>query len=185
MLSDLPMKIFIIHGSYGSPDENWLPWLKKELEALGHQVTIPKFPTPENQSLTSWIKVIERYNIDKDSIVIGHSLGPAFLLHIIENQPVKAAFFVAPFISALNKPEFDKVNETFYIKKINWNQIKRNCTKFYIFHSDNDPYVPLEKAKELANKLGVKAILVKGAGHFNVATGYDKFELLLEKIKGS
>ncbi len=23
--------IFLIHGSYGNPYKNWLPWLKKEL----------------------------------------------------------------------------------------------------------------------------------------------------------
>jgi predicted alpha/beta hydrolase family esterase len=43
--------IFIIHGSYGNPDENWFPWLKKELEQEGHKVFVPKFPTPEDQSL--------------------------------------------------------------------------------------------------------------------------------------
>ncbi len=52
-----------------------------------------------------------------------------------------------------------------------------------MFHSDNDPYVPLEKAKELAKKLGVELIMVKNAGHFNEKAGYTKFELLLEKIK--
>ncbi len=52
-----------------------------------------------------------------------------------------------------------------------------------VFHSDNDPYVPLKKAEELAKNLGVKVSLVKNAGHFNEDAGYTKFELLLEKIK--
>jgi len=54
--------IFIIHGSYGNPDENWFPWLKVELEKLGHKVFVPKFPTPENQSLNSWKKVFSEYD---------------------------------------------------------------------------------------------------------------------------
>ena len=66
--------IFIIHGAYGHPEENWFPLLKQELEKHGHQVFIPKFPTPENQTLINWLKVSEAY-IKKlgESSVIGHS----------------------------------------------------------------------------------------------------------------
>jgi len=28
-------RVFIIHGWGGNPEEGWLPWLKKELEAKG------------------------------------------------------------------------------------------------------------------------------------------------------
>ncbi len=51
-----------------------------------------------------------------------------------------------------------------------------------LFHADNDPYVPVEKARELAERLGGTLEIVKGAGHFNEAAGYTKFELLLSKI---
>ena len=78
---------------------------------------------------------------------------------------------------------FDKINRTFADKQFNWNKIKSNSKKFYVFHSDNDPYVPLEKAEDLAKKLGVNVILVKNAGHFNEKSGYNRFELLLTEIK--
>ena len=48
----------IIHGTYGNPDENWFPWLKIELEKIGYQVYVPTFPTPENQNLEAWLKII-------------------------------------------------------------------------------------------------------------------------------
>lgn len=38
--------VIIIHGAYGNPEENWFPWLKKELEKLDCRVFVPKFPTP-------------------------------------------------------------------------------------------------------------------------------------------
>ena len=88
--------VFIIHGAYGHPNENWFPWLKSELEKLGCKVFVPKFPTPENQSLENWLKVFKDYKqyLNENSIVVGHSLGPAFLLNILENldKPIKAAF---------------------------------------------------------------------------------------------
>ncbi|RLJ02162.1 MAG: serine hydrolase family protein [Candidatus Aenigmatarchaeota archaeon] len=179
--------IIIIHGAYGHPNENWFPWLKSELEKLGCRVFIPKFPTPENQSLKNWLKVFENYKqyLNENSIVVGHSLGPVFLLNILEklDKPIKAAFFVSGFVGLLGNPNFDNINKTFVDKNFDWQKIKQNCKKFYIFHSDNDPYVPLEKAKELAKNLDVDIILVKNAGHFNEKAGYTKFELLLKKIK--
>jgi len=180
------INIFIIHRSYGGPDENWFPWLKSELEKLGCRVFVPKFPTPENQSLENWLKVFDDYkqHLDKNSIVVGHSLGPAFLLSVLEklDKPIKAAFFVAGFTGLLNHP-IDELNKSFVDKSFDWQKIKQNCKKFYVFHSDNDPYVPLEKGKELANNLDIDLIFVKNAGHFNKDSGYTKFDLLLEKIK--
>jgi Predicted esterase of the alpha/beta hydrolase fold len=180
------LNVFIIHGSYGHPKENWIPWLKSELEKQGYQVFVPKFPTPKNQSLKNWLKVFERYkkHINKKTIFVGHSIGVAFLLRVIEglDKPIKAAYLISGFIELLGNPVFDDINKTFVEKKFDWRKIKTNCQKFYLFHSDNDPYVPLEKAQKLAKKLGEKIILVKNAGHFNEKAGYKKFELLLEKI---
>ena len=45
------MNFFIIHGIYATPEANWFPWLKKELESRGNEVIVPKFPTPLDQSL--------------------------------------------------------------------------------------------------------------------------------------
>ena len=179
--------IFIIHGAYGNPEENWFSWLKSELEKLDCRVFVPKFPTPENQSLENWLKIFEDYKqyLNKSSIVVGRSLGPAFLLNVLEklNKPIKAAFFVSGFTGLLGNPDIDNINKSFVDKSFDWQKIKQNCPKFFVFHSDNDPYVPLEKAKQFAKNLGVDVILVKNAGHFNEKAGYTKFDLILEKIK--
>lgn len=179
--------VFIIHGAYGNPEENWFPWLKGELEKLDYKVFVPKFPTPENQSLDSWTKVLKNYEkfIDENTIFVGHSIGVAFILRVLEklDKKVKACFFLSGFLSLLGNPIFDNINKTFIDKKFNWRKIKENCNKFYIFHSDNDPYVPLKEAEIIANKLNIKVILVKNAGHFNEAAGYKKFNLLLDYIK--
>ena len=49
--------IFLIHGAYGNPNENWFPWLKKQLENKRNKVIIPTFPTPEGQTLENWNKI--------------------------------------------------------------------------------------------------------------------------------
>jgi len=180
------MKAIIIHGSYGSPDENWFPWLKEELEKRGWDVFAPKFPTPKNQSLESWLKAFESYKqyLGPNTILVGHSLGPAFILRILETSKSRAhsCYFVSGWIGKLNLPEFDSINRTFVERDFNWKKIKSKCKKFVVFASTDDPYVPGEKTGGLAEKLGADFIVVRGAGHFNSKAGYSEFPLLLEKI---
>ncbi len=179
--------IIIIHGTGSNPNGNWFPWLKSELEKLGHRVFVPKFPTPDNQSLENWLKTFENYEqyLDENSIVVGHSLGPAFLLSVIEKfeRPIKCAFFIAGFIGLLGNSEYDELNKTFTTRSFDWARIKKNCKKFFVINSDNDPYVPLERGEELAKNLNAELIIVKNAGHINKKSGYTEFEFLLEKLK--
>lgn len=43
--------ILIVHGKENGPEGNWFPWLKTFMEKHGHNVKVPKFPTPKNQTL--------------------------------------------------------------------------------------------------------------------------------------
>lgn len=173
--------VFIIHGAYRHPGENWFPWLKENLEKQGYKVLVPKFPTPENQTLEKWLDVFSQYEVDKETILIGHSLGVPFILSLLERFKVKSCFLIAGFCT-LPENQFKEGMRTF-VKDFNWKQIKQNCKEFYIFQSDNDPYVPLSKAEEVAKKLGVEITTIKGAGHFNAEAGYTTFPALLQKIK--
>ena len=151
------MKVFIIHGTGGSPDGNWFSWLKSELEKLGCEVFLPKFPTPNGQSLDSWMGVFDNYldKVDEDTIFVGHSLGPAFLLYILEtiDIQIKAAYFVSGFLSLLGDEWFDTRNKTFVCRDFDWDKIKSKCKKFVVISGDNDPYVPLDEAQPMKRQL--------------------------------
>jgi len=45
--------VFIIHGSGDGSQEHWFPWMKKELEKLGHTVIAPQFPCKDVKSILS------------------------------------------------------------------------------------------------------------------------------------
>ena len=175
--------IFIFHGIYGSPDENWFPWLKGELENRGCAVHIPHFPTKENLTPQDWWKAFKPYekHLDDDSIIIGHSLGCAFALKVIEKHPVKAGFFVAPAFGKTNN-EFTPIMEKIADQPFDWEMIRSHCADFHIFHADNDPYLRKKKAEELAENLQCDVVWVRRAGHFNTASGFTDFPMLLEVI---
>jgi len=176
----------LIHGAFGSPNENWFPWLKKELEILGYEVLVPTFPTPEAQTLESWENVVDPYlkKLNSDSIIVGHSLGVPFGIRVLEllPQPVKSFFGAAGFAELLNNPTFDAINYTFTERDFEWEKIKSNADKIYLYHSDNDPYVPLECAYNVAEKLNSTVQIVKNGGHLNEGMGFIEFPQILKDI---
>jgi len=181
---DCMRNVLIVHGVGGYPSENWFPWMKGELGKLGCKVFVPQFPTPDGQELGKWMEVFEKVcgEIGGDAILVGHSLGAPFVLNVLEKYPAHAAFLVASFVGKAGN-DFDEGMKSFAQKEFDWEKIRGNCRKFYVFHSDNDPYIKLEKGEEVAKKLGTGLILVKDAGHFNANAGYLEFPLLLGKIK--
>ncbi|HUD19221.1 MAG TPA: alpha/beta hydrolase [Patescibacteria group bacterium] len=178
--------IFIFHGTGGNPEENWFPWLKERLERKGHQVFVPQFPLPENDSLETRLKVLEKYNkyIDANTILIGHSRGGLFLFRVLERlkDPVYASFLVSASIGI--KP-YVLYRESYKFSngyKFDWDVIRSHSKKFFVYHSDNDPYTSLKNGKAIANHLMVKLTCISNAGHFNRASGYTKFEKLFQDI---
>lgn len=179
------MKFIIIHGALSSSQENWFPYLRKKLAGWGNEVIVPDFPTPQGQDLDNWMHFFNRRikNVDDQTVLIGHSLGCAFILSVLErlNVKVKACYLVSGFVGPLGI-DYDKINKSFAEKSFNWEKIKKNCSKFVLFHSKNDEFVPLAKGEELKEKLGAELIVIDNAGHFNAKSGFNEFPQLVDKI---
>ena len=175
----------IIHGTQGYPEENWFPWLKKELASLGYETIIPQFPTPEHQNPKDWFKVLAPYmdKFNKESILIGHSIGATFLLRVLEKlqTKVKAVVLVAPSLGI--KPlTYFKLDIPFVKDPFDWKKIRKSSKNFLVFHSEDDPYIGIKNGENIAENLETKLIRKTNAGHFNSKAGYTKFPLLLKKL---
>lgn len=186
------MKFVILHGTEGSPEGNWFPWLSKELEKLGHKTIRPKLPTPEGQSVESWTKVINDAvkNLggpDEETVIVAHSMSPMAVCHYLVKYDVKigAAFFVSGFTDYVDELEpYHTVNPRFFDKDFDWEKLKKNCSKIICFAGDTDPYLPQEVLKRFTKLCGAKKfIIVPKGGHLNAESGYTTFSLLLETIK--
>lgn len=184
---DLNAKVVIVHGTYSDPSANWFPWLKRNLLDCGMASFVPRFPTPEGQSLNSWKDTFSREvgPLESNLILVGHSLGAAFILNLLQDASVavKAAVLVAGFIGRLDLPDYDPLNESFCVRSFDWEKIRNNAKIFAVISSDNDPYVPLAKGQELALNLKSPLILIDGAGHINAESGYTEFAFVLETIR--
>jgi hypothetical protein len=122
--------------------------------------------------------------VDSETIFVGHSLGGAFALRFLERMDtvIHAAFLVASVWGVMDKT-FDPLMTTFTRSPYDWDRIRQHCGKFSVIHADNDPYIRLDLARDLAAHLGSTVTLVTGGGHLNAAAGYREFPLLLKEIE--
>ena len=178
----------IIHGTKGSPEGNWFPWLSAKLSRHGARVTVPRMPTPEGQSLTGWSASFAKQvgEVDERTCIIGHSIGATFLLRYLESckAPIGSAVFVAGLTGAIGIAEYDELNSSFVSGPYNWGVIKQNAGRIVCFAGDVDPYVPREQQREMAQNLGVELRVIPGGGHLNSEFGYDSFDELFEVLIG-
>lgn len=174
----------IIHGSFGSKDGNWFPWLKEQLEKRGKQVLVPQMPVGVgNQNFENWSNVLNQLDINENTVIIAHSIAPIFICkYLITNKiKVKKLIFVCGFNNYLGiDSDFDVVNKPMFID--NFEDIKHYCNDIVCYYSDNDPYVKYDVEKEFADKLTNKQYIIKNGGHINSETGYTKFEEILNEL---
>ena len=179
-------KAFIFHGTGAGKYDHWFPSIAKKLKEEGIEVSRPEFPTPEGQNLENWLEVLDEQDveIDEDTVLIGHSTGAVFILDILNEREIdiEAGFLISGFTGKLGI-EFDELNETFAEREFDFKKIKNSAEEFQIFYSESDPYVPLEKAAELASKIDANLELIADAGHFNTESGYTEFPELWEKLE--
>lgn len=180
------MDIIICHGTMGSVEGNWFPWLKSEMESRGHNVYVPSFPTPNNQNVDNWCNALRDQTpiFNENTILIGHSISATFLLHVLEvvQMPVHQSIFVSPVMDDIGNKEYDVLNHSFVYHDFDWNKINENKGNAKILHGSNDPYVPLKQAEFLSTKIKTSVWVIENGAHLNSESGYTKFEQLLEII---
>ncbi len=198
------MKFVFFHGSFGGPDYIWWPYLKRELEKLNQSVIAPQYPVDfwkqaqnvtdinqlKQQTLEHWttkyIQIKKDLNPSDKLCFVGHSLGPLFILHMLEKFPMQldSAIFIAPFFSKLNKSKLiDHVNSTFYRTEFDFDKLHKLIPKSYVLYSDDDPYVNNEFSIDFAKKLNSDIIPIHNLSHMDSTIKLIKFPLLLELCK--
>lgn len=176
----------ILHGISNNHTGNWFPWISHELIKLEYKTWVPDLPQADTPNISKNNKYIfSHWEFDVNSIIIGHSSGAVAALGILNELPPNEVIDKAILISSFIKPApgFAGHRELF-LTPFDYKKIKTKAKQFILFHSDNDPYVPLEQAETLSQWVKGELIVVKGAGHFNLESNppYKTFHQLLEKI---
>ena len=166
-------RVFLIHGWEGNPEKDWFVWIKKELEQRSFDVIVPAMPDSMNPKMDAWVSHLANTvgTPSEETYFIGHSLGCITILHYLEtlqeNQKVGGAVLVAGFGHNLEYNGYENELLSFFQAPIDWEEIKKHCTKFVAIHSEDDPYVPIKHNVLFQEKLGAKSIVEQGMGHYN------------------
>jgi leucyl-tRNA synthetase len=171
-------KVVVVHGGNAEKDKDynkhWMPWLKSELAKKNIDSKFPQMPVDSKATYEEWRKIFDKIKIDKNSILVGHSRGAAFLVRWLgeTKTKIKKLILVAPC-------KFARVDykKTFYDFDIN-SLVKDSVGEVIIFSSDNDENYILKSVEEYHNTLGGKVLELNGRGHFLI----DKFPELLSEI---
>lgn len=174
-------------------EDHWFPWLKSELCKKGILTANPEFPKPWMPDYKTWKAEFERHQIDKNTILIGHSYGAGFLAHWLSetDKKVGKVILVAPFMGVgLEKdfpPEiFEKYD--FFKFKISPRDAEKTQKGLTIIKSTNDRPDVNQSVEILMKDLGdsAKLIELENRGHFFSREKWTKFEfpeLLEEALK--
>jgi hypothetical protein len=181
----------LVHGWGGSPQKDWLPWAKKELEKIGFNVIVPEMPDTENPRIGSWVSTLVGLNINPldENIFIGHSIGCQAILRFLERQnnnfKIDKLILIAPwwFLNLASDKE-KEIAKPWLESLVDFNKIKTKVGKTICVFSDNDPVVPLHKnINFFKERLDVEIIIKENMGHFTQEEGITELPFLADLIK--
>jgi len=165
-------------------DKHWIPWIKRELTKKGIKTETPLMPEPWEPVYDKFKNEFEKYSIDEDTILVGHSCGCAFLVrYLSENKlRVNKLILVAPWKIPYGTGEFYQIRRQFYEFNID-ETIKNRVREILMFTADDEEKDGKESLKIYRKNLGGKVIELKKHGHYtwdDMKT--EKFSELLNEI---
>ncbi len=180
-------KLYMIHRWGGSSQDNWFPWLKKELEKKDISVEVFDMPDSENPKIEEWVGYLEENikDVDEHTYFIGHSIGCQTIMRFLEklhkHKKIGGCIFIAGFFDLINlEPEEMMIAHPWITSPIDSSRILDHCNKFLAFFSKDDPDVHINESKKFKEKFYAKIVILNGKGHFD---GEVQPEILIEVLK--
>jgi len=181
----------ILHGTSGSPEGNWFPWLRAELATRGYEVWTPELPGNDRPNRQAYNDFLLSSDWDfNNNLVIGHSSGAVSVLNLLMDMrcpAIDAAVMVSAWHDS-NKatlrygglsPEIFR--NLFPESGFDFSLIKSKAGRTLFVHSDNDPYCPLDQAEWLADQLDSELVVIHDGDH--LGSKFVEFPQLLEILE--
>lgn len=153
------------HREDSQSNSHWFPWIQQQLILHGVLAQVLEFPKPYEPVYEDWKSVFERFDVDTDTMLIGHSCGAGFLTRWLSENKVTVGkvALVAPWLDPGNE-----LSTGFFDFEID-TEIPERTGGMNIFISRDDEPVIQASVEMLKNKWPeVKVSEFEGKGHFTL-----------------
>lgn len=192
-ITSIMKKVVIIHGCPSDAekamnpetrtyDKHWIPWAKKQLEENGVKIRVPLMPDPWQPDYKKFKAEFEKYEVDENTILIGHSCGCAFLVRWLgeSKKKISKLILVAPW--KIPQGKRNGVDVDFYEYDID-QTIKNRVQKIVMFTADDEEEDGKKSLEIYHQVLDGEVIELKGHGHYTMGDmGTVEFPELLEVV---
>ena len=159
------MKAIFIHGNGGcTAGDIWLPWLERELTALGLDVINHTFPDNIKARASIWLPHLEALDADEDTILVGHSSGAVAAMRYAETHRILGSVLVGVCHTDLG--DAFEAASGYYRAPWQWDTIRSNQQFIGIFNSTDDPHIPIAESRHVAAQLKCSYFEFTDRGHF-------------------
>jgi leucyl-tRNA synthetase len=181
-------KYVFIHGYRGSTNNDFFPWLTRELEKRGNKVEMFNLPGGDNPRIEDQAKfLLKKHVFDENTIIIAHSLGcvDAFkLLPKLAKKIYKLILVAPPLSPSLLDGEKRPGLETATDWKFDYNCIKNKVNEIVVIRDENDDVILPIWSERVAEKLSARLLSVKAnKSHFNSPEENSILDEAVVKIK--
>lgn len=158
--------VVIVPGLSGSGETHWQTHLQRSLP----NATRVQQDDWERPDLTRWVERLARtVEARRGAILVAHSLGCPLVAHLARQRPdlsIKGALLVAPadVDSARHTPSHTRGFAPIPLRPLPFRSI--------VVASTNDPYITIERARELAAAWSAEFVDAGPVGHINVEAGF-------------
>ena len=166
------MRLLILHGWGGSDYPHWQAHLAIEAAKNYGTVSFPLIQHPHYPNRNRWIKQVKQIlETFRSDTVVCHSLANTLWFWLAQEDiaPIARLFLVSPPSLSTN----EKSIKTFFPCPMP-KTLKTKEAQMFV--SDNDPWIGIDEAKQIATHYHIPLTILHDAGHINSDSGYGKWK---------
>lgn len=162
-------------------NDHWIPWIQRQLLLKGVEAQTPEMPGFYKPNYEKWKEMLERFDLNENAMLVGHSCGGGFLVRYLSENNVKVGkvVLVAPWLD----PDH-VIDENFFKFEIDENLVQKTAGLTVMYSLDDSPEI-LQCINTFKSKLkDAEFQEFKDKGHFVLGSlKTEKFPELLENLK--
>eukprot|EP00035_Acanthoeca_spectabilis_P027271 m.465973 g.465973 ORF g.465973 m.465973 type:complete len:192 (+) comp24764_c0_seq1:157-732(+) len=140
---------------------------------------LDNMPDPVRAREKIWVPFMrDKLNVGAGTVVIGHSSGAVAAMRLAEEHQVKGLVLVSACHTDLGSKSERQAG--YYSRPWQWEKIKSHSGFILQYHSDDDPFIPIEEAQHVAQNLESEYHELPGQSHYFT---FDSVQPMLQELR--